>query len=80
MYKAVEYNSLGETLLIQTLSNAYYAMTKKPIYREGARIKEGQQCLTFIQNSGIHQVITIFDLSLNPDKLQDLFFYYIEVA
>jgi len=80
MYKAVGLDSLGETLLIHTLSNAYYAMTKKPIIREGSRIKEGQECITFIQNSGIHQIITSFGLYLDPDKMQNLFFYYVEVA
>ena len=80
MYKAVGYNSLGETLLIYTLSNAYYAITKKPIIREGSRIKEGQECIAFIQNSGIHQIITSFCLYLDPHKLQNMFFYYIHVA
>ena len=80
MYKAVGYNSLGETLLIHTLSSAYYAMTKKPIYREGERIKEGKECIAFIQNSGIHQIITTFGLYYDPDKMQNLFFYYVEMA
>jgi len=80
MYKAVGYNSLGETLLINTLSSAYYAITKHDAQREGYRIKEGRECLAFVQNSGVHQIITIFGLSLNPDKVQELFFYYVEVA
>lgn len=80
MYKIVGYNSLGETLLIYTLSNAYYAMTKKPIVRIGERIKEGQECIAFIQNSGIHQIITAFNLYLDPDKLQNQFFFCVKVA
>ena len=80
MYKAVGYNSLGETLLIHTLSSAYYAMTKKPILREGNRIREGQNCLVFMQDSGLHKIITTFGLYYDPDKLRNMFFYYVHIA
>lgn len=80
MYKAISYNSLGESLLIHTLSNAYYAITQNQAKREGCRIKEGKECLAFVRNSGVHEIVTVFDLKLNPDKVQELFFYYIEVA
>lgn len=79
MYKALNYDSMGETLLINTLSNAYYAMTKKA-EREGHRIKEGKECIAFIQNSGIHQIIAMFQLDINPNTLQNLFYYYVHIA
>ena len=80
MYKSIGIDLLGETLLIQTLSNAYYAMTFHPV-RKCSRFKEGSDNLIFIQqDSGIHKIITTFGLSLNPDTLQQKFFYYVEVA
>ena len=81
MYEAVAYGSLGEAILLETLRSAYYALTKHPIYKNAKRYKEGSDDLVFIQNdSGIHQIITIFDLYLDPNKVQNLFFYYVEVA
>ena len=80
MYQAVGFDLLGETLLIQTLSSAYYALTKHPIYKNARRYREGSDNLIFIHNSGIHKLITIFDLYYDPDKVQDLFFYYVEMA
>lgn len=79
MYKALNSDSMGEALLISTLSNAYYAMTKKA-EREGHRIKEGRKCIAFIQNSGLHQIVTMFGLDIDPDKLQGMFYYYIHIA
>ena len=81
MFKSIEIDRLGEQLLLHTLSNAYYAMTKSPIIYQTKRIINAQSDLIFIQDeSGIHKIITTFGLYYNPDKLQNLFFYYVEVA
>ena len=80
MYEKIEINSLGETLLVQTLSSAYYALTFHPV-RKGSRVREGSANLNFIQQeSGIHKIISAFGLSLNPDTLQQTFFYYVHMA
>ena len=80
MYKAVNVGSLGEAVLVNTLSSAYYALTKSQAERIGKRIKEGKECLALIQNSGIHQITQIFGLDIDPEKLEQLFFYYVDIA
>ena len=81
MFKAVAIDSLGETILIQMLSNAYYAMTKSPIIYQTKRIKESREDLIFIQNdSGIHKITTTFGLCYDSNKLQNMFFYYVHIA
>lgn len=75
MYKATTINilgwdRLGQELLISSLKNAHYAITHK----------ESNECIAFLYGSGIHQIITTFDLYLDPDKTQNLFFYYVKVA
>ena len=81
MFKPVEINRLGECLLIHTLSNAYYAMTKSPIVYQTKKIINAQSDLTFITlESGIHRIITTFGLYYDPDKLQNMFFYYVHMA
>ena len=81
MYKAINLDLLGETLLLKTLSSAYYALTQHPIYKNSKRFEKGSADLAFIvKDSGIHKIITTFGLSLNPDTLQQQFFYYVEVA
>ena len=81
MFKPIEIDRLGECLLISTLSNAYYAMTKSPIIYQTKRIIEAQSDLAFIKNeSGIHKITTTFGLFYNPDTLQNMFFYYVHIA
>ena len=87
MYKAIEIksllniNSLGEAILLQTLSNAYYLITKSPVIRYTEHKREAEQDLQFVkEKSGIYQIINIFSLSMDADKLQNLFFYYVKVA
>ena len=81
MFKPIQIDRLGEELLLQTLSNAYYAMTKSPIIYQTKKIINAQSDLTFITlESGIHKITTTFGLCYNPDKLQNMFFYYVHVA
>ena len=80
MYKAINLDLLGETLLVKTLSSAYYIITESPIIRWTEQKKEAQEALYLIQNSGIHKIVKMFGLSIDADKLQNLFFYYIKIA
>ena len=81
MYKLANIGSLGETILLQVLNNAYYAMTKSPVIYQTKHIKEAREDLIFIQNrSGIHKIITTFGLYYDPDKLQEKFFYCVHIA
>ena len=81
MYKPIEIDKLGEILLLDTLRNAYYAMTKSPIVYQTKKIINAQSDLAFIQNeSGIHKIITTFGLYYDPNKLQNMFFYYVHMA
>ena len=80
MYKAVTISSLGEALLLSTLSSAYYAITKHSAQHIGSRIRDGQQSLYFIKNSGLYQMAQIFGINMDIEKLQNLFFYYVDVA
>lgn len=71
MYNILSWNSLGEALLIEGLSNAYYILSHHSQYLN---------LPLFIQNSGIHRIVTTFDLHIDPDKLQNQFFYCVKVA
>ena len=74
------YQNLGERLLISTLSSAYYALTKHPIYKNAKRYQDGSDSLSYILNGGLDKTIGLFGLDLDPDRLKELFFFYVEIA
>ena len=74
------YYDLGERLLIDTLSSAYYALTKNPIYKNAKRYKEGSDSLSYVLGGGLDKTIDLFGLDLDPGRLKELFFFYVEIA
>lgn len=80
MYNAVALRNLGEAMIINTLSSAYYAMTKHPIYKRASRYAEGSDCLAFIQSDRFRETIEMFGLDVDPDRLRETFFVYVELA
>lgn len=80
MYKALGLQSLGEALIVNTLSSAYYAATKHPIYKNASRYANGSDCLAFIKNEKFDSIIEIFGLDVDPENLREMFFMYVEMA
>lgn len=74
------YRSLGEAILVNNLSCAYYALSHHPIYKNTKKLRDAQESLNFIQNSGVYTIVNIFGLDIEPDILVDKFFLYVEMA
>ena len=68
---------LGEQLLLHTLSCAYSAIDRVYNY-DCKNSKEGELSLHLLENSGLHLIVQTFNLSLNPDKLKELFLEKVE--
>ena len=72
------YQSLGETLIIYTLSCAYFKISNKWIYPNTKRQRIGSDSLASMENGGIGKIINYFALNLNEDILLDKFFYLVK--
>ena len=72
------YQSLGETLIVYTLSCAYFRMSNTSVYHNTKRQRMGSDSLAYIENGGIGKIINFFDLNLNENVLLDTFFYLAE--
>ena len=69
------YQSLGETLIVYTLSCAYFKMSNIFVYHNTKRQRVGSDSLVYIENGGIGKIIDYFNLNLNENILLDKFFY-----
>lgn len=64
--------SLGEQIIVQAVSNAYFVLTSTPIYINTIRQREGWESLQFICGSGLEYTITIFQLHLEADRIREI--------
>lgn len=73
-------NSLGRTVLIETIRMAAFYVSHSGSYQGHNRtfisqIKEGRSCYAFVQGSGLQVLIDRFGLAYHADKIQDTFNY-----
>lgn len=71
--KMAGYQSLGEALIVQTLSTAHICLAKD-YERKTERYKESSASLAQIEKGNIHYIIDYFDLNLDGDILIINFF------
>jgi hypothetical protein len=74
----IAYKNLGETLLAHTLSTAYLTVAKTPLYTNTKVQHEAMESIVFILDGGVDVIIADFALGYNPDKLKELFFYFLK--
>ena len=78
-------NTLGLSILTETLKSAAFYMsntlhhvnqcTKFYTSHFNSEMKEGSECLAFIQGTGLELILERYCLDYNPDKLRDKFFH-----
>lgn len=73
-------NSLGRTVLIETIKMAAFYVSHSGSYAGNSRmlnmhIKEGRSCYLFVQGTGLQILINRFGLAYDADKIQDTFNY-----
>ena len=73
----VGYKNLGERLVVYTLSCAYFVISSSYIYNT-KRVREGIECSQIINNSGLENMICLFQLNIDVKKLKDNF--YLKIA
>lgn len=73
----VGYKNLGERLVYYTLSCAYFAIASSHVYNS-KRVREGKECLQIINNSGLENIVCLFNLSFDVNILKENFFLKIE--
>lgn len=76
-------NTLGESILIETLRSAAYFATrshngfKTKSYYYKNYYKESQECYHFIQGTGLDMLIHRFHLDYDPNQIRGCFNYCI---
>ena len=72
------YQSLGECLLINTLSTAYLTVAKTPVYTNTKIQREAMESIIFILDGSVDVIIQDFGLEYNANKLRVHFFNFIK--
>ena len=72
-------NSLGRTVLIETLKMAAYYVSHSDMTTESRtwkmHLREAKSCYMFIQGTGLGMLIHRFNLSYEPDSIRETFNY-----
>ena len=70
-------NTIGESVLIETLRSAAYFVTRSS---NGQRFNESSACYLFVQGTGLDVLIQRFHLDYDPEKIRDTFNYCVRHA
>lgn len=76
-------NTLGESILIETLRSAAYFVTRsangfQPRHHiTRSFLNESRHCYYFIQGTGLDILISNYGLEYDPDTIRDSFNYYL---
>ena len=70
-------NTLGHSILIETLKSAAYYVTHSDSTHTDrkitAKLKEGYSCFLFIQGTGLDIILNDYALNYSSDKIKDEF-------
>ena len=79
-------NTLGESILVETLRSAAYFITRshngfKPQHHVTRNfLNESRYCYFFVQSTGLDVLIQRFHLEYDPDEVRNVFNYCIRHA
>lgn len=74
-------NTLGQSILIETLKSAFFFITCSnnvpKHFRDRPLFEESKACYFFIQGTGFDELISSYYLDYDPDSIRDGFNYYV---
>lgn len=76
-------NTLGESILVETLKSAAFYITRSGGLASSKRretkafLKEAGYCYIFVQSTGLDLLIQRYRLDYNPEEIRSSFNYYV---
>ena len=78
MFEKIFLQNVGETIIYQAFSNAWYVVSKDIQRPNTKRHRRGLEDVYYIEGSSLENTIAYFGLGLRADKLREVFWWEIE--